>query len=359
MGKNKGDIAQRIQNAEDEAKELRKQIKESQDAKADTTLSTFTKNMDKLEKCSMKCRRTLRGHLSKIYALQWSDEKTHLVSASQDGKMIVWDALTTNKTHAIPLRCSWVMTCAYSPSGRYAACGGLDNICSVYKLDAENYNKPLIELNNHTGYLSCCRFLNDQQMLTSSGDGTCILWDIEKAQKITEFTDHEGDVMCLSISPDKETFVSSGCDNDCILWDKNSGRAAQIFSGHQQDVNCVQFFPNGKAFGSGSDDYTCKLFDIRANRELMQYKSIERAVTSLAFSLSGRYMFASYDDPLCRVWDSLKGEIAGELKGHGQRISCVGMSKDGYALATGSWDNLIKVGFIFFPIFIDFILLTI
>merc|ERR1712100_709487 len=171
----------------DEAKELRKQIKESQDAKADTTLSTFTKSMDKLEKCSMKCRRTLRGHLSKIYALQWSDEKTHLVSASQDGKMIVWDALTTNKTHAIPLRCSWVMTCAYSPSGRYAACGGLDNICSVYKLDAENYNKPLIELNNHTGYLSCCRFLNDQQMLTSSGDGTCILWDIEKAQKITEF----------------------------------------------------------------------------------------------------------------------------------------------------------------------------
>ena len=41
MGKNKGDIAQRIQNAEDEAKELRKQIKESQDAKADTTCTAF------------------------------------------------------------------------------------------------------------------------------------------------------------------------------------------------------------------------------------------------------------------------------------------------------------------------------
>ena len=26
------------------------------------------------------------------------------------------------------------------------------------------------ELPGHTGYLSCCRFLNDNQILTSSGD---------------------------------------------------------------------------------------------------------------------------------------------------------------------------------------------
>lgn len=53
------------------------------------------------------------------------------MSASQDGKLIVWDGYTTNKVHAIPLRSSWVMTCAYAPSGNYVACGGLDNICSV------------------------------------------------------------------------------------------------------------------------------------------------------------------------------------------------------------------------------------
>ena len=47
-----------------------------------------------------------------------------LVSASQDGKLIVWDAYTTNKVHAI-LRSSWVMTCAYSPTGNFVACGEL------------------------------------------------------------------------------------------------------------------------------------------------------------------------------------------------------------------------------------------
>ena len=153
----------------------------------------------------MKVRRTLKGHLAKIYAMHWSEDKTHLVSASQDGKLLVWDGLTTNKVHAIPLRSSWVMTCAYSPSGGFVACGGLDNICSVYNLRSRDIPIRVIrELNAHTGYLSCCRFMNDRQIVTSSGDMTCILWDIEAGSKVTEFADHNGDVMRLpypSVSP--------------------------------------------------------------------------------------------------------------------------------------------------------------
>lgn len=144
----------------------------------------------------MKARRTLKGHLSKIYAMHWSEDNIHLVSASQDGKLLVWDALTTNKVHAIPLRSSWVMTCAYSPNGGFVACGGLDNICSVYNLRSrDNPIRVCRELNAHTGYLSCCRFLSDKQIVTSSGDMTCMLWDIESGSKIREFNDHHGDVM--------------------------------------------------------------------------------------------------------------------------------------------------------------------
>lgn len=43
-----------------------------------------------------------------------------LVSASQDGKLIVWDAVSTNKRMLIPLRSAWVMTVAFSNSGTQA-----------------------------------------------------------------------------------------------------------------------------------------------------------------------------------------------------------------------------------------------
>lgn len=95
-------------------------------------------------KPGIKNRRVLKGHFAKIYAMHWcthpSDDAVNklLVSASQDGKLIVWDASSTNKKHAIPLRSSWVMTCAFSPSGTRVACGGLDNICSIYNLQSKD-----------------------------------------------------------------------------------------------------------------------------------------------------------------------------------------------------------------------------
>ena len=87
------------------------------------------------DKLAIKNRRVLKGHFAKIYAMHWCDHDgeigKQLVSASQDGKLIVWNAQSTNKVHAIPLRSSWVMTCAFSPTGGRVACGGLDNICSI------------------------------------------------------------------------------------------------------------------------------------------------------------------------------------------------------------------------------------
>ena len=227
------------------------------------------------------------------------------------------------------------MTCAYSPSGNYVACGGLDNICSIYNLSArEGPTRVARELSGHSGYLSCCRFINDRRILTSSGDMTCVLWDVDTGTKIHDFADHLGDVMSLSINPlDHNMFVSGACDAFAKVWDIRQQRCTQTFAAHDSDINAVQFFPNGNAVGTGSDDASCRLFDLRADRELQSYtvslltlscirrtqSSIQSTyrllklthlfhqitdpigITSVAFSVSGRLLFAGYDDFECKV----------------------------------------------------------
>jgi guanine nucleotide-binding protein G(I)/G(S)/G(T) subunit beta-1 len=162
----------------------------------------------------VKCRRVLKGHFGKVYALHWSkktlddDSGVQILSASQDGKLIVWNGHSTNKVQAIPLRSSWVMTCAYEPSkGKMVACGGLDNMCSIYALGDPSMTRATRELAAHDGYLSCCRFIDESQILTSSGDSTCILWDIERADAKVHFNDHGGDVMSLAIHPTVSYFI--------------------------------------------------------------------------------------------------------------------------------------------------------
>jgi len=347
MSQNQGDIQERIAAARREAESLKEKIRTKKESSADTSLRAMAAEVDPLPRIVMKPRRALRGHLAKIYAMHWAADRRHLVSASQDGKLIVWDAYTTNKVHAIPLRSSWVMTCAYSPSGNFVACGGLDNICSIYNLNSKEGSavKGARELSAHSGYLSCCRFINDRQIVTSSGDMTCMLWDIEAGVRVVEFSDHTGDVMSLSLGPNQNVFVSGACDATAKLWDIRSGRATQTFTGHESDINAVQFFPNGDAFATGSDDASCRLFDIRADRELntFTHDNILCGITSVAFSISGRILFGGYDDWTCNVWDTLKGERVGVLTGHENRVSCLGVSIDGMALCTGSWDSTLKV----------------
>jgi len=299
---------------------------------------------------NMKQRRILKGHFGKIYAMHWSSDSRHLVSASQDGKLIIWNAFTTNKVHAIPLRSSWVMTCAYSPSGNMVACGGLDNLCSVYKLPHSkeaSQQKVHAELAQHEGYLSCCRFIRDDEIVTSSGDSTCILWDVETKAPKTIFNDHTGDVMSVSIFDSMDAFVSGSCDATAKLWDhRQSGKnCVKTFPGHESDINSVQFFPDGNAFGTGSDDSSCRLFDIRAYLQLNRYSNdkILCGITSVAFSRTGRMLFAGYDDYNCYVWDTQLGTLVDQLIGHDNRVSCLGVSEDGKALCTGSWDTLLKI----------------
>uniref|UniRef100_A0A8C3H9D7 G protein subunit beta 2 n=1 Tax=Chrysemys picta bellii TaxID=8478 RepID=A0A8C3H9D7_CHRPI len=227
-----------------------------------------------------------------------------LVSASQDGKLIIWDSYTTNKVHAIPLRSSWVMTCAYAPSGNYVACGGLDNICSIYSLKTREGNVRVSrELPGHTGYLSCCRFLDDNQIITSSGDTTCALWDIETGQQTTTFGGHSGDVMSLSLAPDARSFVSGACDASIKLWDVRDSMCRQTFTGHESDINAV-----------------CSRGGLGARTP--------------GFSPgSGRGVGAgAHPSP-----------PAGVLAGHDNRVSCLGVTDDGMAVATGSWDSFLKI----------------
>jgi guanine nucleotide-binding protein G(I)/G(S)/G(T) subunit beta-1 len=65
---------------------------------------------------------------------------------------------------------------------------GLDDIISIFDVSGEDSpSEPTQQLMGHGGYVSCVRFLNDNSVVTSSGDQTCAVWDIESARRVTSF----------------------------------------------------------------------------------------------------------------------------------------------------------------------------
>lgn len=299
----------------------------------------------------IRLRRVLRGHFGKVYSADWAGDSVNLVSVSQDGKLILWNGITTNKFQSIPLASSWIIACAYEQiTSQLIACGGLDNICSIYKVvPGARIVKPSAELAGHQGYISSFQFIDTKRILTGSGDSTCNCWDIDKSKPISRFTEHTADVMSISLNrQDENIFASGSCDGTAKIWDIRLGKSVSTFHGHESDVNSVAFFPDGLSIATGSDDSTCRIFDLRSVNEIGTFgmDKLISGITSVSFSHSGRFLFAGYEDYNCRCWDILQPKNvppAAILGGHENRVSVVSVNRSGDAILTASWDTFIKI----------------
>lgn len=176
------------------------------------TVQSVAERLETITFINIKPRRVLKGHQAKVLCSDWSPDKRHIVSSSQDGRLIVWDAFTTSKEHSVTMPTTWIMACAFAPSGNLIACGGLDNKVTVYPITTdEDMASKKRTVGTHTSYTSCCLFPNsDQQILTGSGDATCALWDVESGQLLQSFHGHTGDVMSIDLAPNESgnCFVS-------------------------------------------------------------------------------------------------------------------------------------------------------
>jgi guanine nucleotide-binding protein G(I)/G(S)/G(T) subunit beta-1 len=146
------ELQQKIQSSKQILDGLKKEILSVKRSKSDRNLKeTVTQRNNVISTLphlvQLRSRRTLQGHFGKIYATHWSGDNTHLVSASQDGKLMVWNGVTTHKVQSIPLTSSWVITCAFEQStNRLVACGGMDNICSIYQVDQQHSSNRVVRV---------------------------------------------------------------------------------------------------------------------------------------------------------------------------------------------------------------------
>ena len=303
--------------------------------------------MDSLPEIKLKTRRKLK-HFSRVNALCWSTDSRTLASVSQDGRLIVWDTYTQSKLRNIHLQTGWVLGCDCSPSGRMVSTASLDGRCAVYNLLRRSNDHSVTQTlecsTNEPHVMYCCRFVDDAHILTSSDDSMCRLWDVEVGVCVREYAGHTSDVVCVSVAPDGRTFASGGCDTTTKIWDICSSALVHTFTSHTDDVNTVAYLSDGLALGTGSDDSTCRIFDIRSFGEFGCYASEgSDGVTSLGFSTSGRLMFVGMDSPHVVVWDTVQRSVVDVLSEHFSRVSGVGVSPDGRALATSSWDCTVRI----------------
>jgi len=81
-------------------RDLKQQIQQFTTGRQMTSLQIYTQkhpSANNRRPPALRQRKRLPGHFGKIYALHWASNSEDIVSASQDGKLLVWNTLSTNK----------------------------------------------------------------------------------------------------------------------------------------------------------------------------------------------------------------------------------------------------------------------
>jgi WD40 repeat protein len=178
---------------------------------------------------------------------------------------------------------------------------------------------------------------------------------------------HRSNVLAVAFSPDGNKVASGSKDKTIKLWNVSTGKPLQTLSAHRDKVQSVAFSPDGAILASGSEDNTIKLWDIETGKLIRTLKgdddrlsslSIDKKMFSVAFSPYGHMLASGNWDKSITLWDVDTGKVLHFIKGrtkrfwgliddHGQghedSVNSVAFSPDGNTLASGGFDNAIKL----------------
>jgi coatomer subunit beta' len=164
------------------------------------------------------------------------------------------------------------------------------------------------EVEVHTDFIrSIIVHPKDPYVLTSSDDGTILLWDLDKGfTLVRSYEEHKNFVMKIAINPkDINMFASASMDLKVKIWSFSSNNSHLTLEGHTKGVNTVAFCPlNEKPYlASGADDKTIRIWDYTTKHCVFIFEGHEENVASLLFHPELPILISGGEDTSCKFWN--------------------------------------------------------
>lgn len=103
---------------------------------------------------------------------------------------------------------------------------------------------------------------NLKQVISSSLDGTLMVWNFKPSLRPYRFIGHKGPVYDVVVSPSGGVFASCSADETVRIWNNSVEGHSQVIKGHSAPVKSVCFSTDGSLILSGSDDKSLKVYTV-------------------------------------------------------------------------------------------------
>lgn len=288
--------------------------------------------------CNLKPRRKLQASPQAIHAIQFASNGRWLATASQDGKVRVWDA--SNGSLLRTLQVSQGPARAVAFARKSAILATADN--STITLWQWKEGKQVRVLRGHKGPISSLAFARrTNRLLSTSQDKTARLWNTGTGKTLHHWKNHGGEVTSAAFSP-RETQVVTTCTDRLVrIWSTRTGQRLQVLEAHSGSVLHAAFSARGTQLLTASADQTARIWQLHRDHSLRVLYGHKGWVSSALYTRGGSTILTTSSDATVRVWDKT-GRRRRKLSGHKSWVTSAAASRRS-RLATVSLDRTIRI----------------
>jgi len=161
------------------------------------------------------------------------------------------------------------------------------------------------------------------------------------------FDAHQGGILSVAISPDGQWALSSAGDGSVFLWEVDSGRILQRLNERAMQVYSVAFAPDGERFALGYLDGLVEVRRAPSGELLHTLRGQLSLSTAMLFSADSRFLYTGTWFFRVYAWDVESGVLVYQKPPDGYHhervIESIALSPDETLLASGSWDTSIRL----------------
>jgi WD40 repeat protein len=288
-------------------------------------------------------------HNGPVRAVSFSPDGSLLATGSLDGSVRIWHAGNGQLLGWPLLHLGDVTSVAFSSDGRLLASASANGSARVWNVSFESRGAARLLAHDSRVYSLAVSPKDARFLLTGSGDGSVRLWSWGTGELVMDPWRQNGEVICVALSHDAESFVYGTCGaaRNKIEFRSSASGAALGEPLTVRNLQVLALSPDGKRLATGEGNGTVQIWDISSERRTgraLRY-STDRprlAITALAFSADGKLLACGSADRTVHLWDVDTMQAHCPPLWHDGAVDALAFSPDRKRLATVSRDLSIR-----------------
>ena len=219
--------------------------------------------------------------------------------------------------------------------------------------------KPIARLTGHAGIVHAVAYSSGSQtyILTGASDRTIRLYNPSKAPPtstapttssqsppglVNKYTAHGYEVLSIDVNSANDKFVSTGGDKTVFLWDVQTAQTVRRWTGHAGRVNRGVFGGEGDSIiATGSYDGTVRIWDTKSNayKPIMTLSDAKDSISDV--TIHDADILAASVDGRVRNYDLRMGMCQVDVVG--PSCTSLAVSKKGTEVLVGSLDSTVRL----------------